>query len=142
MKKRINFLCILPLCCFLAVCAAGCGQSSISSAETNTAVTILQETAAATEEQAEDLVKILEASGIICTAAKESDNPITEGMLEGFEAYDLTDKAEKEYLLIISSDNKSFDVVLDDENAIVEGLVSSASLPKWFELYGTRDSGY
>lgn len=130
---------LLILSCLIIACAVGCAQASISPTETETAISVIQDATGASEDQVKELVHILESNEIVCVSAKVSSKPITEGMDEYFIPYDLTDRDDRNYLLIVTSDEQSFTALLNDEDYIVEGLISDGSLPSWFVKYDSKD---
>ena len=117
MKKV--FLFILLICLFVS-----CGTNESLS---------LKETIGATEDQTTLIQEILERNEIYYSSIDVSNNPITKGMEELWEAYDLIDNKGSKYLLILGKSDKSFTAILDENNNIVEGMIDTGVLPKWFE---------
>ena len=85
--------------------------------------------------QSEYIEKILaDQLSFECKYIEEFDlnNSLLENSGDDFEFYKISDKNERDYMLILRKDNKDVIGVLDENNKLVFGLIDNVVLPKYF----------
>ena len=117
LKKFILILLVL-LFAIQMLMLVSCAQKSI-----------LQTVTGASGKELKAIEKLLDVHDIHGVSIEPSENPVTEGMRDDWEAFDLNDEDGSTYLLFLRKSDTSFEALLNDKNELVEGLVDSKSLP-------------
>ena len=91
--------------------------------------TPLQEFTGMKTEQATFIENILAEHNITYTKVAISSNPITNGMDEHWQAYDLIDEDNSSHVLILRKEDYDFTAVLDNEGRIIYGLIDNGIIP-------------
>lgn len=107
----------------IMVVLSSCGQKSA-----------IQQATKATAEQGREIENSFEQQDIEYETIKSSNDSILEGMGEGWEAYDITDRSGNKYILILQTSDKSLTAILDADYRLVNGILDNGVLPKWYEL--------
>lgn len=114
---------IIPVLMVIMVVLTSCGQKSA-----------IQQATKATAEQGREIENSFEQQDIEYETIKSSNDSILEGMDEGWEAYDITDRSGNKYILILQTSDKSLTALLDADYRLVSGILDNGVLPKWYEL--------
>jgi len=81
---------------------------------------------------------ILKSNHIDVESIVPSHDAIIEGMDPHWTAYNLINMEGDKFLLIVRADGKDFSALLDSDNNLIEGLIDSGVLPKYFETDAER----
>lgn len=121
MKKQNLFITILLLICLLTACSSKAKHP------------VIQEVTKMTNKQVSYTLEQLSYYGIDCIAATTSSASIVDGMSEDFNAYDLTDTNDNEYVLILTKSSEEFIALLHSDGELVCGLIDNHTAPKLFK---------
>lgn len=121
MKKHTLLITILLLICQLTACS------------TKAKHPVIQEATEMTNKQVSCTLKQFSYYGIDCIAATASSASFVDGMSEDFNAYDLTDTNDNEYVLILTKSSKEFIALLHSDGELMCGLIDNHTTPKLFE---------
>ena len=94
---------------------------------------LLQQVTGATANQSKIVDEFIVAASVEYDKITVSMNPLTEGMDENWEAYDLTSEEGNTYLLIVRKSDKDFTALIDSDNKLLAGIIDNGILPKMYE---------
>ncbi len=106
----------------------GCIGSMMISCN-NSANRILEETLNISNDQALEIENQFSDRKISIAAINPSENPIVRELDQAFEAYDVTSDDATQYLLIVTTEDKSYCAILDENLGIIDGAIDNTMFP-------------
>ncbi len=98
--------------------------------------TKLQEVTGANAEVAEYVDDVLIEKNIEYEMVEVSENPITEGMDENWQAYDLITEDDTTYVLVLTKLGDNYAALLDGRGELLDGMVDNGVTPALFDEEG------
>lgn len=105
----------------------------LSSCDTKSKIQKITNTTSEQRKAIEMILEEVDVNYSSDTIVSISNNEIIDGMDSNWEAYDLVNKDNSKYLLILRSSDKDVTALLDSENELIYGLIDNQLLPKYFE---------
>lgn len=101
----------------------------------NNSKSMIQKVTNTNKIQSEYIEKVLaDELSFECKSIEKFDlnNSLLENVDDDYAFYKISDKNERDYMLILKKDNKDVIGVLDENNKLVFGLIDNSVLPKYF----------